>query len=98
MLGYENYETIQAIYKKGNEQINSPEDIKKALGEILTKLPGPQVLVLDAVTSHFNTLIANTKTEESDEAYITKLSLSIGRRESERAPICALPVLIERAR
>lgn len=70
---------MKTLYKKGNDRNDTSDDAP--LVDMLSKLSSPQILVLDAVLAHFDTLIKNTKTEETDDAYITKLSLSVGRRE-----------------
>ena len=43
------------------------------------RLSGVQILILDTLFTHLHELIENTKTEEADDVYITKLSLSLGR-------------------
>lgn len=72
---------MKTFYKKGDERNSSTEDAPQPLVDMLAKLSSPQISVLDAILAHFNALITNTKTEESNDAYITKLSLSIGRRK-----------------
>lgn len=81
ILGYEAYDICAAHYKRGSDKAASEEETKRVLQDVLAKLSGPQILALDALLSHLKHLISSTKTEESDEAYLTKLSLSIGRRE-----------------
>lgn len=81
ILGYDCYESMKTFYKKGDERNSSTEDAPQPLVDMLAKLSSPQILVLDAILAHFNALITNTKTEESNDAYITKLSLSVGRRK-----------------
>jgi len=85
VLGYDCYESMRTLYKKADDRVELAEEAPPALMEMLAKLSGPQILVLDAVLAHFQALVKNTKTQESDEAYITKLSLSVGRREFAKA-------------
>ncbi|KAJ7245122.1 hypothetical protein B0H12DRAFT_1325359 [Mycena haematopus] len=49
------------------------------LGTALQKLPRVHLCVLDALVSHLRNLIDTTTVEESQEVYITKLALSVGR-------------------
>ncbi len=48
---------------------------------LLSKLPGAQLFVLDAVVGHLKRLIEGTKTDEEEGLYVTKLALSVGRSE-----------------
>lgn len=45
------------------------------------RLNGVQVMILDTLFAHLQELINTTKTDEADEVFITKLSLSLGRGE-----------------
>lgn len=56
------------------------------------RLSGVQILILDTLFAHLQELIQNTKTDEADEVFITKLSLSLGRGESK--DIYDAPLLI----
>lgn len=49
-------------------------DVSSALTTVLSRLTGVQLFVLDAVISHFKSLL-----DSSDQIYTTKLALSIGR-------------------
>lgn len=51
----------------------------EALKMALLRLPKIHLLVLDAIVLHLRTLIEDTDVEETDEVYVTKLALSIGR-------------------
>jgi hypothetical protein len=57
------------------------------------RLNGVQILILDTLFAHFQELIQNTKTDEADDVFITKLSLSLGRGESDNNS--EVPFLIE---
>ena len=48
--------------------------MKSAVTSVLSRLPGAQLFVLDAI-------VDSTKTEETNEVVITKLALSLGRCE-----------------
>ncbi|KAJ3835952.1 hypothetical protein F5878DRAFT_566406 [Lentinula raphanica] len=83
---YESWEDFRKLYPTmGATLIVKPEveDAKeekiKELCTMLQRLPRVHLYVLDAIVSHLRKLIENTKVEESDEVYITKLALSIGR-------------------
>ncbi|KAF9245227.1 hypothetical protein BU15DRAFT_41061 [Melanogaster broomeanus] len=45
----------------------------------LQRLPKVHLYVLDAIVTHLRTLIQSTSVEESDDVYVAKLALSIGR-------------------
>ena len=79
MLGYDCYDNIKTFYKKGDDR--SDEEVFRVLTETLSKLSSPQIMVLNMMLAHFQDLISGSRTEESNEAYTTKLCLSIGRRE-----------------
>ncbi|KAJ6518693.1 hypothetical protein C8R45DRAFT_807571 [Mycena sanguinolenta] len=49
------------------------------LGTALQRLPRVHLSVLDALVSHLRNLIDTTTVEETEEVYITKLALSVGR-------------------
>ncbi|KAF9218988.1 hypothetical protein BS17DRAFT_790309 [Gyrodon lividus] len=49
------------------------------LQAVLQQLPKVHLCVLDAVVAHLLTLIQSTSVQESDDIYMTKLALSIGR-------------------
>ncbi|KAK6992218.1 hypothetical protein R3P38DRAFT_3408860 [Favolaschia claudopus] len=49
------------------------------LGTALQRLPRVHLCVLDAIVSHVRNLIDTTTVEETEEVYITKLALSVGR-------------------
>ncbi len=53
-----------------------------AAQEGLKRLSSSQVVVLDAIMGHLRNLIDSTQTEERNETFIKKLSLSMGRSES----------------
>ncbi|GHJ86351.1 hypothetical protein NliqN6_2753 [Naganishia liquefaciens] len=78
LCGYDAYEACRSIYGKRSDE-RSSEKIATALSEIMGRLSGVQILILDTLFTHLHELIENTKTEEADDVYITKLSLSLGR-------------------
>jgi hypothetical protein len=81
VLGYDCYEAMKALYRKGETRDAVTDGNVQPLVEVLSRLSSPQIMVLDVMLAHFQNLLAETKTEESDEAYQTKLSLSVGRRK-----------------
>lgn len=78
---YEGWDEIRKLYPTVGQSIREeqPEQHLQELGGALQRLPRIHLFVLDAIIKHLKDLIDNTKTEESDEVYITKLALSIGR-------------------
>lgn len=78
---YEGWDEIRKLYPTIGQSIRDeqPEQHLQELGGALQRLPRIHLLVLDAIIKHLKNLIDHTKTEESDEVYITKLALSIGR-------------------
>lgn len=81
MLGYDCYDTMKTFYRKGDDRMDGTDELVRVLTETLSKLSSPQIMVLELLLAHFQDLISGTQTEESNEAYTTKLCLSIGRRE-----------------
>ncbi|KAH7879027.1 uncharacterized protein C8R40DRAFT_1088515 [Lentinula edodes] len=73
------YPTMGATLVVKPEGEDTKEEKIKELGTMLQRLPRVHLYVLDAIVSHLKKLVENTKVEESDEVYITKLALSIGR-------------------
>ncbi|KAJ3908094.1 hypothetical protein F5879DRAFT_794340 [Lentinula edodes] len=73
------YPTMGATLVVKPEGEDTKEEKIKELGTMLQRLPRVHLYVLDAIVSHLRKLIENTKVEESDEVYVTKLALSIGR-------------------
>ncbi|KAK6908958.1 hypothetical protein I203_102965 [Kwoniella mangroviensis CBS 8507] len=77
VLGWEGWEDAKAVYPAiGADQ---ERDMTSAVSSVLGRLPGSQLYVLDAVIKHFRDLVDNTKSAESNEVYVTKLALSVGR-------------------
>ncbi|WRT69442.1 uncharacterized protein IL334_006428 [Kwoniella shivajii] len=77
VLGWEGWEDAKAVYPAvGADQ---ERDMTSAVTSVLGRLPGSQLYVLDAVIKHFRELIESTKSAESNEVYVTKLALSVGR-------------------
>lgn len=81
-LPYVQYEDLKALYKD-SEKTASDEVKVAALKELLLRVPRINLLVIDALVSHLKELMESTRGEDvdSDEAYLTKLGLSIGRCE-----------------
>ncbi|KAL1747937.1 hypothetical protein HDZ31DRAFT_80085 [Schizophyllum fasciatum] len=67
------YGTVGAKAEKGEEE--HVQDLQTAL----LRLPRVHLYVLDTLVKHLKELIEGTKVEESDEVYVTKLALSVGR-------------------
>nr|XP_019009105.1 GTPase activating protein [Kwoniella pini CBS 10737]OCF47886.1 GTPase activating protein [Kwoniella pini CBS 10737] len=77
VLGWEGWEDAKAVYPAiGADQ---ERDMTSAVSSVLGRLPGSQLYVLDAVIKHFREMIDSTKSAESNEVYVTKLALSVGR-------------------
>ncbi|KIJ55243.1 hypothetical protein M422DRAFT_23852 [Sphaerobolus stellatus SS14] len=79
---WEGWEDIRKLYpaigSAGADEAPEQEKLDD-LQSALVKLPKIHLLVLDAIVGHLRNLIDTTKTEESNEVYITKLAISIGR-------------------
>ncbi|KAG8929178.1 hypothetical protein FRC02_005910 [Tulasnella sp. 418] len=67
------YPHVGALEEK--ERVNIVDDLKNAL----IRLPKIHLMVLDAIISHLKKLIETTITAESNDLYINKLALSMGR-------------------
>lgn len=81
MCGYDAYEACKALYAK---RTDTPSDsVPSALTEIMGRLTGVQIMVLDTLFAHLQELVRGTKTEEPDDVYLSKLALSLGRGESD---------------
>ncbi|KAG0144242.1 hypothetical protein CROQUDRAFT_80137 [Cronartium quercuum f. sp. fusiforme G11] len=73
------YDDVRAVYPQGSE-MPSVEARIEVLGSVLSRLPRPHLLVIDAVVSHLARLVKSTTTpDEKDEVYLTKLGLSVAR-------------------
>ena len=75
---FSHYDEYRALYpsRVGSESVSLPA---KLLAAHLARLPPIHLSVLKLVINHFAELINSTKTDEADEVYIQKLSLSFGR-------------------
>ncbi|KAF8845130.1 hypothetical protein BDN67DRAFT_962064 [Paxillus ammoniavirescens] len=71
------YPTVGSAGKADGEP--SEEQHLQDLQAALQRLPKVHLYVLDAVVTHLRTLIQSTSVDESDDIYMTKLALSIGR-------------------
>ncbi|KAI0305821.1 hypothetical protein B0F90DRAFT_1693763 [Multifurca ochricompacta] len=86
---WEGWEDLRRLYPmvpsvgstttKGERESTDEHERLEALKVALLRLPKIHLYVLDAIVLHLRTLIDNTKVEEIDEVYVTKLALSIGR-------------------
>ncbi|KAG6813158.1 hypothetical protein H0H92_013565 [Tricholoma furcatifolium] len=81
---YEGWDDLRKLYPTvgstaNKEAESSAEEHIQALSSALQRLPRVHLYVLDLVVKHLRTLMENTKVEEADEVYITKLALSVGR-------------------
>ncbi|KAK4046385.1 Rho-GTPase-activating protein 8 [Microbotryomycetes sp. JL201] len=72
------YDEIKQLYpvRVGSEIVEVPA---KAIAEHLSRLPPIHLEVLRYVMRHFHELLNSTKTDEADEVYLQKLSLSLAR-------------------
>ncbi len=79
LLSYDLYDACLSLYPAvGADEEN---DKSAEVSMLLSKLPGAQLFVLDAVVGHLKRLIEGTKTDEEEGLYVTKLALSVGRSE-----------------
>lgn len=78
MILFSQYDEYRALYpsRVGSESVSLPP---KLLASHLARLPPIHLSVLKLVITHFANLINSTKTDEPDEVYLQKLSLSFGR-------------------
>ncbi|KAI0272568.1 hypothetical protein BC834DRAFT_857325 [Gloeopeniophorella convolvens] len=82
---WEGWDDLRRLYpnvgsaSKAEKEAASEQEHLDALKAALLRLPKIHLHVLDTVVLHLRTLIDNTTVEETDEVYITKLALSIGR-------------------
>ncbi|KAJ9123068.1 hypothetical protein QFC22_001257 [Naganishia vaughanmartiniae] len=78
VCGYDAYEACKALYARRNDT-QSNERLTSAISDIMSRLSGVQILILDTLFAHLQALVQKTRTEEADEVFITKLALSLGR-------------------
>ncbi|KIK99806.1 hypothetical protein PAXRUDRAFT_822344 [Paxillus rubicundulus Ve08.2h10] len=71
------YPTVGSAGKADGEP--SEEQHLQDLQAALQRLPKVHLHVMDAIVTHLRTLIQSTSVDESDDIYMTKLALSIGR-------------------
>ncbi|KAF8273068.1 hypothetical protein EI94DRAFT_1795447 [Lactarius quietus] len=82
---WEGWDDLRRLYPnvgsapKAEKGSNDDHEHLEALKMALLRLPKIHLQVLDAVVLHLKTLIETTDVEETDEMYVTKLALSIGR-------------------
>lgn len=83
VCGYDAYEACKSLYAKRND-VPSNDRVPSALSEIMGRLSGVQIMVLDTLFAHLQDLVRGTKTDEEDSVYLSKLALSLGRGERQR--------------
>ncbi|KIO24816.1 hypothetical protein M407DRAFT_25778 [Tulasnella calospora MUT 4182] len=81
---WDGWEDVKKLYPAvGADVDDGAEDrdqhFEEELKNILIKLPIVGLKVLDLLVSHLKELIDTTTTEESNDLYVTKLALSMGR-------------------
>ncbi|KAH9040382.1 hypothetical protein EDB85DRAFT_1925857 [Lactarius pseudohatsudake] len=82
---WEGWEDLRRLYPnvgsaaKAEKGATDEYEHLEALKMALLRLPKIHLYVLDALVLHLKALIENTDVEETDEVYVTKLALSIGR-------------------
>ncbi|PFH51886.1 hypothetical protein AMATHDRAFT_58092 [Amanita thiersii Skay4041] len=82
---YEGWEDFRKLYPVVGSSITKQEEVTEDqrishLGAALQRIPRVHLHVLDALVRHLKNLIDSTSVlEESNEVYITKLALSLGR-------------------
>ncbi|MBW0504856.1 hypothetical protein O181_044571 [Austropuccinia psidii MF-1] len=74
------YDDVKAIYPQRAGIETPPVDARvDVLATLLSRLPKPHLMVIDAIISHLRNLVSSTKTAEDDEVYLMKLGLSLSR-------------------
>lgn len=83
VMDYNSYHALKAVSEAhpGDSANAEKTDFGSTVKEVLARLSPPQIIVLGAVIGHLRHLIDTTKTEEDNDTYIRKLSLSLGRCE-----------------
>ncbi|KAI0322821.1 hypothetical protein OF83DRAFT_1048625 [Amylostereum chailletii] len=80
---WEGWEDIRRIYPSVGSAKTTDESSDKqrieSLRDALQRWPKVHLFVLDAIISHIRSLIEETDVAETNEVYVTKLALSIGR-------------------
>ncbi|ODO07026.1 hypothetical protein I350_04393 [Cryptococcus amylolentus CBS 6273] len=75
VMGWEGWEDAKAVYPAiGADQ---EVDMTSGVSSVLGRLPASHVYALNAVIKHFRDLVDNTKSNEPNEVYVTKLALSL---------------------
>lgn len=74
------YDDVKAIYPQlAGMETPSVDARVDVLAVLLSKLPKPHLMVIDAVASHLSKLIESTETDEKAEIFLTKLGLSTAK-------------------
>lgn len=68
------------------------EPLVQGLSTVLSRLPKLHLTCLDSLVAHFYKLVKNTPTEETEDVYLSKLGLAIGR--AVLRPNSTLPSLV----
>ncbi|KAI4527594.1 hypothetical protein K525DRAFT_231913 [Schizophyllum commune Loenen D] len=77
---YEGWDEVRKLYGTvGAKAEKSEEEHVQELQTALLRLPRVHLYVLDTLVKHLKELIEETEVDESEEVYVTKLALSIGR-------------------
>ncbi|KAJ6591706.1 hypothetical protein DFH09DRAFT_182307 [Mycena vulgaris] len=81
---WEGWDEIRKLYPAVGAAAKSEGEDAEAqriadLSTALLRLPRVHLFVMDAVVNHLRNLIDTTTVEETEEVYITKLALSVGR-------------------
>ncbi|KAF7294424.1 hypothetical protein MKEN_01434900 [Mycena kentingensis (nom. inval.)] len=81
---WEGWDEIRKLYPSvgapaKSEGVDTDAQRITELGAALQRLPRVHLQCLDAVVSHLRELIDNTQVEETEEVYISKVALSVGR-------------------
>ncbi|KAF9646360.1 hypothetical protein BDM02DRAFT_3099970 [Thelephora ganbajun] len=79
---YDAWDEFRKIYPSigsATKTEQSQEQRFEAVTAALLKFPKVHLSVLDAILQHLKFLIDNTETDESNEVYVSKLALAIGR-------------------
>lgn len=79
---YEGWDEVRKLYPPVGAKAEAAKTEEQHVQDIqaaLVRLPRVHLYVLDTLIGHLKGLIEGTKVEESDEVYVTKMALSVGR-------------------
>ncbi|KZV71565.1 hypothetical protein PENSPDRAFT_734057 [Peniophora sp. CONT] len=89
---WDGWDEIRKIYPSvgSSKSVPTGEEHQEALRAVLQRFPKVHLYALDALITHIRALIENTNSNEENQVYIAKLSLSLGRtilRPKHESPV-----------